>query len=249
MKRRDSQKRGLSMPELMVAMTILFVVCSFVMSMFVTGMRQTAQATQNDELESLVRTEIGKLTQVPFADLVDSSGPMDAPYEDYNREVSLSGVPGEDPDKVKVVEVTVSHPEYGSRSGRTVRCDIIIDPGKAAWEKFDCASCHSLATAGYAEGIYPLGPIPTADGFDGPRPIPAGPNGLRDYIREAILNPEDYRAYDAAMQNFYIEGEPNPVPGDPPFDPNNVDEFIRKNSMSEAEMDALADYIASFQGP
>ena len=32
------------MAELTVGMTVMFVVCSFVMSMFVTGLRQTAQA-------------------------------------------------------------------------------------------------------------------------------------------------------------------------------------------------------------
>jgi type II secretory pathway pseudopilin PulG len=249
------KNRGLSMPELMVAMTVLFVVSSLIMSMFVTGMRQTAQATQNQDLESLTRQKLSELREMDYALLDGEAGTeaFDPPYQEFQSTVTFTPLQGETLADARVVEVSVTHPDYGTRSARTVRCNIVIDPGKAAWEKFACGSCHSLPGAGYEDPtMLPLGPIPVGDpGFAGPRPIPPGPGGLETYIRDSIVDPTAYEAYDplveGTMTNFYVEGEPNPAPGDPPYDPNNSDEFIRLNSMSDEEVDAMATWISTFQ--
>ena len=245
------------MPELMVAMTILFVVSSFIMSMFVTGMRQTAQATQNQTLEALTRQELGKLRVMPFASLDAEAGThaFPAPLQDYEYEVEFRPIAGEAITDAKICEVTVTHPEYGIRSGRVFRANANIDPGRAAWEKFDCGSCHFLPNAGLQDsgaGVQiSLGPIPSTPGFDGPRPIPPGPNGLETYISESITNPKNYRAYDpnveGLMTNFYVENEPSPEPSDAPYDPNSPDPFVAQNSMSEAERDAIATWVATMQ--
>lgn len=245
-KRRYHQ--GLSMPELMVAMTVLFIVSTFIMSMFVTGLRQTAQATQNQDLESLTKAKVCELSQIDYGMLDAQAGtaPLPAPNSEYICTVAFSALDGEAMADARVVEVTVTHPEYGTRTGRTVRCNIVIDPGKAAWDKFGCGSCHSLPGAGYdLPGMLPLGPIPVGDpGFDGPRPIPPGPTGLQDYIKDSIVDPTGYKAYDpdeeGVMQDFFMEGEAE-------YSPNDPDQFIRANSMSNAERDSLATWISTFQ--
>lgn len=237
------------MPELMVAMTVLFIVSTFIMTMFVTGLRQTAQATQNQDLETLTKAKVSELSQMDYALLDGQAGtaPLPAPNDDYTCTVAFSPLEGEVLANARVVEVTVTHPDYGTRTGRTVRCNIVIDPGKAAWDKFGCGSCHSLPAAGYdLAGMLPLGPIPVGTpGFEGPRPVPPGPGGLETYIKASIDNPTGYNAYDpdveGTMSDFYIEGV------DPEYDPSSSDSFVRANSMSNAEKDALATWIATFQ--
>lgn len=243
------------MPELMVAMTVLFIVSTFIMSMFVTGLRQTGQATQNQDLETFTKAKLSELAQMDYG-MLDAEAAVDQPlpgHPGYRYTVAFSALETEALADARVVEVTVTHPEYGTRSGRTVRCNIIIDPGKAAWEKFGCAECHSLPGAGYidpvppASAYIPLGPIPVGTpGFDpGDRPIPPGPNGLETYIKDSINDPAGYKAYDplveGSMSNFYVEGV------DPEFDPASTDDFIRGNSMSQAERDALATWIVTWQ--
>ncbi len=254
MRTNRNRSRGLTMAEVMVAMTVLFIVSTFIMSMFVTGLRQTAQATQNQQLETLTRTKLSELRQIDYGLLVPEVNiPFPPPNSAYTYSVSLSTMPGESYADARLVDVSVSHPEYGTRNGRAIRCNIVLDPGKAAWEKFQCGSCHSLPGAGYdGSGLLPLGPIPVADpGFDGARPIPPGPGGLETYIKASIVDPTAYNAYDPSvegtMQNYYVEGESNPEPGDPPYDPNNSDPSIRANSMGQAEVDALAAWVATFQ--
>jgi hypothetical protein len=243
------------MPELMVAMTTLFVVSTFIMSMFVTGMRQTAQATQNQDLETLTRQELGKLRAMPYTSLDAEGGthPFPAPLDDYEYTVDFRTIPGESLADARICDVTVSHPSYGQRTGRVFRANANIDPGRAAWEKFDCGTCHFLPNAGLQDqgvGVQiSLGPIPTTAGADGPRPIPPGPTGLEDYIKQSITQPDLYMAYDdqGNMQNFYVENEPSPAVGDPPFEPDSTDPFIAQNSMSEAERDAIAAWIVQMQ--
>ena len=237
-----SRTSGLSMPELMVAMTILFVVSTFVMSMFVTGARQTGQATQNQDLESLVRLKVSELREANFSTLANI-GPtaFPPPNDRFQFQVELLTMPGEATTDARIVQVTVTHPEFGSRTGRTVRSNVVVDPGAVAWEKFGCGACHSLPAGGYPDDsvLLPLGPIPTTPGFDGPRPIPPGPGGLEAYIRDSIDNTLGYRAYDplteGAMSTFDVQGS------DPAYTPGAA------GSMSTQEIADLATWIRKLQ--
>jgi type II secretory pathway pseudopilin PulG len=242
------------MPELMVAMTILFVVSTFIMSMFVTGMRQTAQATQNQQMETLVREKLSELRVMSYGSLNAELGAhtFAAPNADYQYTVAFWPIDGETMADARVVEVTVTHPEYGTRSARTVRSNFVRNPGRDAWDKFGCGTCHYIPSAGLPDtglGVQiDLGPIPVNDPSN-PRPVPPGPDGVKEYIKNSIMNPTDFLAYDdqGSMQDFYIEGEPNPAPGDPPFDPNSSDVFVADNSMSQAEVDAIANWLSQYQ--
>ncbi len=231
------------MAELMVGMTILFVVCTFVMSMFITGLRQTAQAPQKQDLETLARLKVGEFRVVEFSqlDAQTMSGNFAAPYERYQFDVAYRPLPGEDLSDARVVEVTVSHPDYGQRSSRTVRSNVQENPGRAAWEKFDCGACHSLPAAGYPEAaaLVSLAPIQVADPAN-PRPI--GPGGIAEYIEQSVRNPNEFIAYSdlGTMQNFYIEGESD-------YNPTSEDDFIAANSMSNEELQALVTWISEYQ--
>lgn len=255
--------RGLTMPEVMVAMTILFVVSSFIMTMFVTGMRQTGQATQNQDLENLTRKKLAELRVMPYAQLgseVVTDAPFSpAPADDrYRYSVSLSPLPGEDPARTTIVQVTVTHPDYGVRTARTVRCEVIVDPGQAAFEKFGCVQCHTLPQAGAAASTdrVPLGPItPTSTtdyagrGLSGPNPSNAE---WESYIAQSVADPGAVNAYAGSAQEtdliwtdmvgeFYVEGV------DPEFDPASTDPVIASNSMSSTELNAIATWLAQFQ--
>lgn len=241
MKNRD--QRGLTMAELMVGMTVMFVVCTFVMSMFVTGLRQTAQAPQKQELETLARLKLGEFRVMEFSQLDSQTmtGTFAPPHEQYHFDVTYRQLPGEDMANARVVEVSVSHPDYGQRNARTVRSNVQENPGRAAWEKFDCGACHSLPAAGYPEAgtLVSLAPIQVDDPAN-PRPI--GPGGISEYIEQSVRDPNSFIAYSdlGIMQDFYIEGESD-------YDPASDDEFVAANSMSNEELQALVTWIAEYQ--
>ncbi len=261
MRNRRSSLYGLSMPELAVAATILFVVSTAIMTMFVTGLRQTAQATQNHDLENLTRRKLAELRVLPYPQLAAQAGldlPFPSPLDDYRFSIALSPVPGEDPTRTAVVEVSVTHPEHGTRSARTVRCDVVVDPGQAAFEKFGCVQCHSLPQAGSPTDRYrvPLGPIiPTStmdyQGRGMPNNTPSE-GDWRAYIADSIRDPGAVDpfagssegadlSYTTMVGEFYIEGQ------DPEFDPDSTDPVVASNSMSAAEVDAMATWLAQFQ--
>ncbi len=231
------------MAELMVGMTVMFVVCSFVMSMFVTGLRQTAQASQNQDMESLMRQKVGEFRVIDFSQLDSQtmSGNFPPPHQAFHFDVIFKPLAGEDMSNARVVDVTVTHPDYGQRNARTVRANVQVNPGRAAWEKFDCGACHSLPAAGYPEatGLVSLAPI-QVDDPDNPRPI--GPGGIREYIEDSVRAPDDFIAYSdmGVMQDFYVEG-------DAEYDPDSPDEFVAANSMSNEELQALSAWISEFQ--
>lgn len=243
--RKRRWQSGLSMAELMFAMTVMFVVCSFVMSMFITGLRQTAQASQNQDLESLTRQKVGEFRVVEFSQLdsMTMSGSFPDPHQAYRFDVVYAPLAGEDMSNARVVDVTVTHPEYGRRNARTVRANVQENPGRVAWEKFDCGACHSMPAAGYPEGaaLVSLAPIDVDDPSN-PRPI--GPGGITDYIEQSVRDTNSFIAYDdmGTMTDFYVEGEPE-------FDPDSSDEFVAANSMSNEELQALAAWISEFQDP
>lgn len=240
-------RRGLTMAEVMVSITVLFVVSSFIMGMFVMGARQTAQATQNHDLASLTRTKLSEVQSLKYGDLdgIPTTGNFPAPNDGFSFRIDFSVVDGQDLADARIVEVTVSHPDYGTRSARTVRADASIDPGKEAWEKFGCGACHTLPAGGYPDlaGRRTLGPIPVA----GPPARPVGPGGLEEYVADSIRDPMLFEAYTAGppdnagfMQDFIIEGEPG-------YDPNSTDPVTAANSMSTQEVEALATWITSLQ--
>lgn len=260
---RRSSLFGLSMPELAVAATILFVVSTAIMTMFVTGLRQTGQATQNHDLENLTRQKLAQLRVIPYTQLatqVASDAPFSPPLPDarYRYSVVVTPLAGEDPVRTAVVEVTVTHPDHGSRSARTVRCDVVVDPGQAAFEKFGCVQCHSLPQAGSPTDRFrvPLGPIvPTStmdyEGRGMPNNTPSE-SDWETYIEDSIRNPGAVDpfagsaegadlAYTTMVGEFYVEGV------DSEFDPDSTDPVVAANSMSAAEVQAMGAWLAQFQ--
>lgn len=231
------------MAELTVGMTVMFVVCSFVMSMFVTGLRQTAQASQNQDMESLMRQKVGEFRVIEFSQLDSQTmaGNFPTPHQAFHFDVIFKPLAGEDMSNARIVDITVTHPDYGRRSARTVRANVQVNPGRAAWEKFDCGACHSLPAAGYPEatGLVSLAPIQVDDPAN-PRPL--GPGGISEYIEDSVRNPDDFIAYSdmGVMQDFYVEG-------DAEYDPDSEDEFVAANSMSNEELQALAAWISEYQ--
>lgn len=234
-------RRGLTMIEMVFAMTILFLVGSFVMSMFVTGSRQMAMASQNQDLATVTRTKLTEIQSMPFANLNSlptTPTALPAPHNDFRYSVSFSAFNGEDINTSKQVELTVTHPTFGSKVVRTVRTLLPPpNPGKDAFDKFGCAACHSIPSAGYpdAPGFIPLEPIGALNnGVTRPGP-------WEDYIAESISDPNAFDPFpaggttgleDDAMLDFSVEGEAT-------YDPNY--------GISAQELDDMAAWIATFQ--
>ncbi len=238
----NSQKRrGLTMVEMVFAMTLLFLVGSFVMSMFVTGSRQMAMASQNQDLASVTRTKLTEIQSMPFADLASlptTPTALPAPYDQFSYSVSESSFNGESPAVSKQLELTVTHPTFGSKVVRTVRTLVPPpNPGKEAFDKFGCAACHSLPSAGYPDGPFMIPLDPIGDLND----TVTRPGPWQDYIAESVADPNAFDPFPAGgttglendvMLDFSVEGEPS-------YDPNV--------GISAQELNDMAAWIATFQ--
>lgn len=261
--RVEQGRRGLTMAEILVATTILFVVSTFIMTMFVTGLRQTRQASQHQDMENLMQLKLAELRLIEYDDLstqVASNATFSPPPDDdrYRYSVTLTPVPGEDPSSVTQVNLTVTHPEFGVRTARTVRCDIDIDPGLVAFRKFGCDVCHSLPQAGLpvTPDLVPLGPItPTSTTDYVGRGLPSNDPTAAEweaYIIESVSFTAATDAYTSSAEgaslvfpvmidSFLVEGV------DPTFDPNSADPAIANASMTSEELQSIATWLAQYQ--
>lgn len=234
--------RGLSMIEMMFAMVILFLVGAFIMNMFATGSYQLARAGKREKLEGLSRSKTSEMRLVNFSALTSTTGNFAAPDNAYQYQVTLSNFGSYPPSEARLIDIAVSHPNNGTIRTRLVRWNVPpLDPGQVAFNKFGCASCHSLASAGYPPGptLVPLDAIGVAGN---PRPYQTDPSiSLNSYIVDSVVNPGGFDAYpdggglgysDLTMTAFQVQGY------SPGYDPT-VD-------VSAQEMTDLANWVAGF---
>lgn len=231
--------RGLSMVEMMFAMLVLFMVGVFVMDMFVGGSRQMVRASQSEKLNSLLRAKVSEWRRIHFSALntAPKTGTFPAPDQDYEFSVSLSDFESESTSDARIVTVTVTEPETERQmTSRMVRSrQPFAHPGQEAFEKFGCASCHSVPSAGYPHyDLYvPLDSIGTSGAtrpYQGPSPTMT----FNDYLVDSMLNPNDFEAFPTEdtlgpMLELRYEGH------DPDYDP--------AYDVSAEELDDMAEWI------
>ena len=116
-----------------------------------------------------------------------------------------------------------------------------LEPGQEAFNKFGCASCHSIPSAGYPEYDFFV-PLDSIGGDpDNPRPFESDPDlEIEDYIRDSIIDPQEFLAYPVEdtlgpMLEFSVEGH------DPDFD--------ESSGVSSSELDAMAEWLAEINNP
>lgn len=80
-------RRGLTIPELMLAMFLMFITAAFVMNLFILGARQTANVSQTSELVSYSNSKVSELLTAPFPSVGPSSGYFDPPANEYSFKV------------------------------------------------------------------------------------------------------------------------------------------------------------------
>lgn len=114
---RRITRRGLSLLELLLALTILLLVSLYTMSMFSTGQSHFVRAQQFSQGNFLVNAKLQELLAVPYAELVPSTGKFPAPYDDFRYTVTLE--PFELDMSVISVEVT-------SRRGAVARASTLV---------------------------------------------------------------------------------------------------------------------------
>jgi Cytochrome c len=240
-------QKGLSMLEMMFAMVVLFLVGAFVMNMFVTGSHQLVRAGKKEKISGFLRAKTSELRLLEYAQLdpLSATGNFGPADPDYLYRIDYSAFESYALSEARVVEVTVSHPEIGEIKNRLVRSAVPpLSPGQAAFNKFGCASCHSLTSAGYAAGptLVPLDQI----GVSGnPRPYQSGSGTLEDYINNSLTDPGGFDAYpdvtpavgfsNLVMTYIPVEGS------DPAYDP--------ATGVSSQEMSDLTEWIAGFNTP
>lgn len=227
------------MIEMMVSMVILFMVGVFVMDMFVSGSRQMVRAATNERLSALLNAKVSELRLLPYdsLDAVTLTGAFPAPDEAYQYTIAYDDFAPYSLSDARTLTVTVRHPDTGQMTRHMIRSKVPPkDPGQVAFDKFGCASCHTMAPAGYPDvsGLVPLDRI----GDSGPqRPYQAGSGTFEQYVRDAIVNPGDFNSdpdNELIMDDFILEGEPG------------YDESV---DMSTEELDALVTWITSLNNP
>ena len=203
----NRNNRGLSMLEMVMAMTVLFLVGAFVMNMFVQGSRQMAKAANREKLTSLARAKVSEMRLMDYVDLDGAtlSGSFPAPDDGFQYQVSYSDFQGYPQTEARTVTIAVSHPTHGRTVTRIVRSNVPpLDPGQVAFNKFGCATCHSLPAAGYpaAAGLVPLDQV----GQIGDAP-PGWPNpsaaDFENYVTTSISDPTAFDPFPTGSGSPY----------------------------------------------
>ena len=230
------------MIEMMFAMLILFMVGVFVMDMFVGGSRQMVKASKSEKLNSLLRTKVSEWRLMSYGamDSTPTYGTFPAPDTDYNYLVEFSDFPPFDQSEARTVTVTVTHDETGRMVSRFVRTLIPPPhPGQEAFDKFGCASCHSIPSAGYPHYDFFV-PLDSIGDAGNPRPYQTAPSvDFKEYIINSMVNPADFEAYPVddtlgPMLELNYEGH------DPDYDSST--------DVSAQELSDMADWIEGLNG-
>jgi Tfp pilus assembly protein PilV len=237
------KKSGLSMVEMMFAMLVLFMVGVFVMDMFVGGSRQMVKASKNEKMNSLLRAKVSEWRLLDFAllDPTPKNGSFPAPDDEFLYAVEFSDFEGLDQSEARTVAVTVSHTEGGQMVSRFSRSRVpALHPGQRAFDKFGCASCHSVPSAGYPDYSKAV-PLDNIGSSGAPRPFQTDPSiSLEDYVIESMTNPSSFLAFPVEdtlgpmLELNYDESDPN-------FDPD-VD-------VSAEELSDMATWIEELNNP
>lgn len=235
------RQQGLSMAEMMFAMLLLFLVGVFVMDMFVGGSRQLVKATKNERLSGLLRAKVSEVRLTDYAVLnsLTLSGSFPPPDDAYEYQIQYLDFPPYDQAEVRTVQVTVTHPKLGTRNSRFVRSLVPVEPGKAVFEKFACATCHAIPAAGFPVQPGTLLRLDQIGTTGPPRPFQGSPPSMtfEEYVQDSIVNPGSFDAIptdspDAVMTPVNVEGISATF--DPAYD------------MSAQEMSDLASWLATF---
>ena len=243
MKFYGDTQRGLSMIEMMFAMLVLFMVGVFVMDMFVGGSRQMVRASKSEKMNSLLRAKASEWRQMNYG-LLDStprSGTFPAPDDDYSYNIEFDDFDGLPQTEARTVTITIVHNESGQMVSRLSRSRVPdLHPGQVAFDKFGCASCHSVPSAGYPayDSAVPLDNIGAGGN---PRPFQTDPSvTMEDYVIESMVDPQDFIAFPledtlGPMLELNYEGH------DPAYDP--------ETDVSADELSDLADWITGLNTP
>jgi Tfp pilus assembly protein PilV len=244
MKLDKFKNRGLSMIEMMFAMLVLFIVGVFVMDMFVAGSRQMVKASKNEKMNSLLRAKVSEWRLMDYG-LLDSTLTADdfpPPDNDYSYSVSFSDFNGHDQLDARTVTITVEHDEGGQMVSRLSRSRVPdLHPGQEAFNKFGCASCHSMPSVGYPHYDYFV-PLDNIGDAGDPRPFQTDPTNVsfEDYVVDSMVNPGDFKAFPdvdtlGPMLELEYEGH------DPGYDPDT--------DVSSEELQDMADWINDINNP
>lgn len=230
------------MVEMMFAMLILFMVGVFVMDMFVGGSRQMVKASKSEKLNSLLRTKVSEWRLMTYGamDSTPQTGNFPAPDNDYSYQVEFSDFPPFDQSEARRLTITVTHPETGRMVSRFVRTLIPPPhPGQEAFDKFGCASCHSIPSAGYPAYDFAV-PLDSIGDTGNPRPYQTDPSiDFKDYIIESMVDPNSFVAIPVEdtlgpMLELNYQGH------DPDYDPDT--------DVSTEELNDMADWIEGLNG-
>lgn len=205
------------MIEVVVALFILFLASSFVMSMFIVGGKAVASTEDGMRLNSLLQTKMDEVMSTRYDRLPSLVTPGTAfPRPNQDFKFSVAAEPFEP--RVQKVTVKVIGPDGRERSWSSLRSEDPRRLGEVLYEGFGCVGCHSLAKVG-------------ANGKVGP-----SHDRLGDYAgrRKAGLNAEQYVKESVRRPDAFV------VEGFEPFMSG-----LPLTTMSNEDLDALTDWLVN----
>lgn len=227
------------MLELVMAITLLFLSASFVMSMFITGSRVPQHVDHNQRMDMLAQAQMDKVIAQGSYATTTGPFPCPTPFSGVVEQVDASTFDsGFGPDAV-VVTVRVTDPEGQMRELRTIKTNTPPPaPGYSLIvNDLTCLSCHSMqaygggATVGSTTGSAPAW---TRAGLEASAAAAGVP--LDTYIRQSVRNPNA----------FVNTGSPNFFYTDPTTGQNqSTMTTFSQATLSNQDLDMVVNYFVS----
>lgn len=186
--------------ELALAMFIVFIATSFLMSLFVAGNRAFVRQGENSTRISLAQAKMDEVMAVPYTSSarilgLAGSGTFPAPFDKYSWVVAVSSDFNGDPDVNRVtVDVTSPNGARTTLQGLRSRPPSTIAPGEALYEAWGCVGCHGLYYASNPAMSVPgsTAIIAPSHNMIGDRGSPVAGLTTVEYIKQSVRDPSAY---------------------------------------------------------
>lgn len=233
------RSRGLTMLEMVMAIALLFLSASFVMSMFITGSRVPQHVEHNQKMDMLAQAQMDRVIAEGSYFTTTGPFPCPTPFTGTVTETSANSMDSDFQPDALIVTVRVSDGAGQFRELKTIKTNAPPPaPGYSLIvNDLTCLTCHSMqAYGGGGQVGSTAGAAPPWTRAQLQANASAAGVSLDQYIRDSVRNPSAF--VNTSSSNYYYTD---------PSNGQNMSYMTTFNTaaLSDADLDAVVNYMVS----